>query len=66
MSEQEKTDIKAKETSDVEGATWAVWRQDDNGNRFFMSGGHTHEEAEQICRRFEARGHKQFYWASKE
>ncbi len=65
MSEQENTDIQAKDISDA-GATWAVWRQDDNGNRFFMSGGYTHEEAEQICRRSEARGHKQFYWASKE
>ena len=46
--------------------TWAVWRQDDNGNRFFMSGGHTKAKAEQIAREFEARGHKQFYWVEEE
>jgi catechol 2,3-dioxygenase-like lactoylglutathione lyase family enzyme len=45
-------------------ATWAVWRQDDNGNRFLISAGHTREEAERLCNEFEARGHKQLYWVS--
>ena len=43
---------------------WNVWRQDDNGNRFVISGGHSQAEAEQICADFEARGHKQMYWAA--
>jgi hypothetical protein len=44
--------------------TWAVWRQDDNGNRFVISAGHARVEAEQLCASFEARGHKQLYWAA--
>ncbi len=45
-------------------ALWSVWRQDDNGNRTVISRGHAREEAEQLVRAFEARGHKQLYWAS--
>jgi catechol 2,3-dioxygenase-like lactoylglutathione lyase family enzyme len=45
---------------------WAVWRQDDHGNRFLISGGHSRMEAERLCLEFEARGHKQIYWASPE
>ncbi|MEZ0367967.1 MAG: hypothetical protein ACAI44_02645 [Candidatus Sericytochromatia bacterium] len=29
-----------------------------------ISGGHSQAEAEQICADFEARGHKQMYWAA--
>lgn len=47
-------------------AIWSVWRQDDNGNRARISTGHSHEEADAICRTFEARGHKQLYWAAPE
>lgn len=43
---------------------WTVWRQDDNGNQFRISGGHPREEAERLCDEFEARGHKQLYWIS--
>jgi catechol 2,3-dioxygenase-like lactoylglutathione lyase family enzyme len=43
---------------------WAVWRQDDHGNRFLISGGHARTEAERLCLEFEARGHKQIYWVS--
>jgi hypothetical protein len=46
--------------------TWAVWRQDDNGNAFQISGGHSAAEAERICAEFEARGHKQHYWMQLE
>jgi catechol 2,3-dioxygenase-like lactoylglutathione lyase family enzyme len=45
---------------------WAVWRQDDHGNRFLISRGHSRTEAERLCLEFEARGHKQTYWASPE
>jgi hypothetical protein len=41
---------------------WCVWRQDDHGNRFVVSGDHTRAEAERVCAKFEARGHKQMYW----
>lgn len=46
--------------------TWAVWRQDDNGNAFRISGGHSAADAERICAEFEARGHKQHYWKQLE
>lgn len=43
--------------------TWTVHRQDDNGNRFVVQKGLTQAEAEQLVAVFEARGHKQLYWA---
>jgi hypothetical protein len=46
--------------------TWAVWRQDDNGNAFQISGGHSAADAERMCAEFEARGHKQHYWMQVE
>lgn len=46
--------------------TWAVWRQDDNGNRFAMSRGHSRQEALELVADYESRGHKQHYWASPE
>lgn len=54
---------RAERPFDASG-TWAVWRQDDNGNQFRISGGHTREEADRRCAEFEARGHKQLYWVS--
>lgn len=47
-------------------STWQVWRQDDNGNHFLVSAGHRREEANQIAREFEERGHKQMYWTAPE
>ena len=49
----------------MEGA-WAVHRQDDNGNRFVVQTGLRREEAERLVAVFEARGHKQVYWAEPE
>jgi hypothetical protein len=43
-----------------------VYRQDDNGNRFVVATGLTQEEAERLVADFEARGHKQCYWAEPE
>ena len=45
---------------------WSVHRIDDNGNRFLMREHLSREEAERVVREFEARGHKQVYWAEKE
>ncbi len=41
---------------------WAVWRQDDNGNRFLVRDALSKDDAHQTALRFEARGHKQTYW----
>jgi hypothetical protein len=46
--------------------TWAVHRQDDNGNRFVVQTGLSRAEAERLVAVFEARGHKQVYWAEPE
>jgi len=46
-------------------STWAVHRHDDNGNRFVMQTGLSREEAERLVAEFEARGHKQLYWAER-
>jgi hypothetical protein len=42
--------------------SWAVHRQDDNGNRFVVRAGLHREEAMRLASELEARGHKQLYW----
>lgn len=44
------------------GGTWAVHRQDDNGNHFVVRAGLDREEAIRLASELEARGHKQLYW----
>jgi hypothetical protein len=46
--------------------TWAIWRTDDNGNTFLVRSGLPHPEALRLVAEFEARGHKQLYWAEAE
>jgi hypothetical protein len=51
----------------TEGAgadAWIVWRQDDHGNRAEVARFAVQEEAEELARTMEARGHKQLYWAT--
>ena len=43
---------------------WTVYRQDDNGNRFVVQKHLSEEEALRVVQEFEARGHKQVYWAA--
>ncbi len=42
--------------------SWAVHRQDDNGNHFVVRAGLDREEAIRLASELEARGHKQLYW----
>jgi len=51
---------------DISAITWAVHRQDDNGNRFVVETSLSQEEAERLVVVFEKRGHKQLYWAEVE
>lgn len=44
-------------------ACWQVRRLDDNGNEFEMAIVTPHCQAEALAVAFEARGHKQTYWA---
>ena len=46
--------------------TWSVWRLDDSGGRFRMAANLSEAEAKQMVSDFEARGHKQTYWAENE
>ncbi len=46
--------------------TWAVWRTDDTGNTFVVRERLTHAEALRVVAEFEARGHKQTYYAERE
>jgi hypothetical protein len=46
--------------------TWSVWRLDDSGTRFRMAADLSEGEAKQMVSDFEARGHKQTYWAEIE
>lgn len=51
---------------DETGGAWALWRQDDNGNRFRIARFGTREAADAEQRRFEALAHKQIYWVEPE
>jgi hypothetical protein len=46
--------------------TWAVLRQDDNGNRFVVAAGLSREEAERLVARYESLEHKQMYWVDQD
>lgn len=46
--------------------SWAVWRQDDAGNRFLVDANLTEEKARLLVADFESKGHKQVYWCSDE
>jgi len=54
------------DTTAALAATWVVWRQDDNGNRAVVSRHASRDEAEQVARVFDGRGHKQIYWVKKD
>ncbi|QKW08943.1 SPOR domain-containing protein [Streptomyces sp. NA04227] len=42
--------------------SWAVVRQDDNGNRYRVARYATRAEAQRVADQLDARGHKQLYW----
>jgi UDP-N-acetyl-2-amino-2-deoxyglucuronate dehydrogenase len=58
MTAQEETAV----SSPIE-ETWRVWRQDDYSNRFEVRQGLSQADALRLVAEFEARGHKQSYWA---
>ncbi|MNO66928.1 hypothetical protein D3C76_577280 [compost metagenome] len=45
---------------------WCLLRLDDNGNEFVMRRNLNRAEAEALAREYQARGHKQMYWARRE
>lgn len=44
---------------------WALWRQDDNGNRVRVETFATREAAQARQAEFESRHHKQIYWVEE-
>jgi hypothetical protein len=58
--------VRCDKNADRPVETWAVHRQDDNGNRFVVDTGLSREEAERLVAVYESRGHKQVYWAAVE
>jgi hypothetical protein len=56
----------SKNAPDRPAPKWRVRRQDDNGNQFVVETGLTREQAEELVAMYEARGHKQLYWAEVE
>jgi hypothetical protein len=65
-------DLPIGETVDDHGATvhsgpsasWIVWRQDDNGNRFEVARFRERADADAFATTMGARGHKQIYWVA--
>ena len=51
--------MKNSRDPDTEPTRWALWRLDDNDNRFVVAVFARREEAEAAARAFEAHGHKQ-------
>ena len=45
---------------------FSVWRLDDNNNEFMVRDGLTEEEALELVREYEGRGHRQAYWVKNE
>ncbi|HBP6144531.1 hypothetical protein FA175_24460 [Pseudomonas aeruginosa] len=47
----------------AEETRWCLWRQDDNGNAFVMRRDLRRDEACALVKDYQARGHRQLYWA---
>lgn len=45
---------------------WCVKRLDDNGNEFVLRANLSREQAERLADTYQARGHKQSYWACRQ
>ena len=50
---------------DAELVPWAVWRQDDHGNRFMVTVARCRADAARLADAYEAKGHKQLYWIER-
>ncbi len=46
-------------------AKWSVFRMDDNGNVFEIVKNKKYEEAAELSREYNRRGHKQLYWVEE-
>lgn len=49
-----------------EAGSWTVWRQDDNVNVFVVARHLSKEDADRLVAEYEAKKHKQMYWAERE
>lgn len=60
-----KSGVQPKQGTAME-SNWAVYRQDDNGNKYLVEKGLTRDAAEKLAAELESHGHKQLYWATNE
>ena len=51
-----------EKTASRKESKFSVWRLDDNNNEFLVRGGLSEDEALELVREFEGRGHRQAYW----
>jgi UDP-N-acetyl-2-amino-2-deoxyglucuronate dehydrogenase len=61
-----KTDPRPESPVPAPPGLWTVYRIDDNGNTFVVREHLSREETDRVVAEFEARGHKQMYWAERE
>jgi uncharacterized membrane protein len=65
IEQAKKIDESRYADGDSDKPNWSVWRQDDNGNVVLVTDGLTRAEALQLIAKYEAKGHKQTYWAQE-
>ncbi len=62
MSDARRPDAGPRHGTEASSARWALWRLDDNGNRFLMACFADRGRAEAAARAYAGRGHKQTYY----
>ena len=49
----------------IDGGSWSVWRQGDDGNAFMMACGLDQDAADKMVQNLELHKHMQLFWASQ-
>lgn len=52
--------------NEAEKGDWRLVRQDTHGNEYFVRGGLSEAFAQKLAGDYNAKGHKQFFWAEKD
>jgi len=66
MTMPDQDDVQPSAVKGCSFPSWAVWRQDDSGNRFLIEANLTEEQARALVADFDSKGHKQTYWCENE
>ncbi|MFA5367653.1 MAG: hypothetical protein WC333_07235 [Dehalococcoidia bacterium] len=65
VDQAKKNDKPQSDQNGMDKPNWYVWRQDDNGNVALVKSGLTRTDALSLIAEYEAKGHKQTYWAQE-